>query len=89
MHGSQDSLILPGLSGLTTKSCMVSLDDVLVIGKTFAEHLAYLREVFKRLCDAGLRLKMTKCQFASSKVIYLGFAVSREGISSDPRRWQQ
>lgn len=72
------------LSGLIPKSCMVYIDDVLVIGKTFAEHLDHLREVFKRLRDAGLKLKLAKCQFASSKVVYLGFVVSREGISPDP-----
>ena len=74
------------LSGLTPKSCMVYIDDVLVIGKTFAEHLDHLREVFKCLCDAGLKLKLTKCQFGSSKVVYLGFVVSREGISPDPQK---
>ena len=56
------------LSGLTQKSCMVYIDDVLVIGKTIADHLDYLRQVFKCLCDAGLSLQLTKCQFASKVV---------------------
>ena len=37
------------LAGLTKKSCMVYIDDVLVIGRTFQEHLGNLREVFQRL----------------------------------------
>jgi len=36
---------------------MVYVDDVLVIGKTFKEHLDNLREVFQRSRLAGLRLK--------------------------------
>ena len=74
------------LSGLTKKSCMVYIDDVLVIGKTFAEYLANLKEVFMRLRAAGLRLKPSKCFFGTNKVVYLGFVVSREGISADPKK---
>ena len=72
------------LAGLTKKSCMVYIDDVLVIGRTFQEHLGNLREVFQRLRSAGLRLKLNKCLFAGSSVVYLGFVVSREGIAPDP-----
>ena len=72
------------LSGLTQKICMVYIDDVLVIGKNFTEHLDNLRKVFSRLGAAGLRLKPVKCTFGSSKVVYLGFVGSREGMSPDP-----
>ena len=74
------------MSGLTKKSCMVYIDDVLVIGQTFAEYLANLKEVFMRLQAAGLRLKSSKCFFRTNKVVYLGFVVSREGISADPEK---
>ena len=45
------------LVGLIPKSCMVYIDDVLVIGKVFEEHLANLWKVLERLRAAGLRLK--------------------------------
>jgi hypothetical protein len=45
------------LAGLARDSCMVYLDDILVIGKTFDSHLQNLRQVFVRLRGAGLRLK--------------------------------
>ena len=54
------------------------IDDVLVVGRTFEEHLENLRKVLERLRVAGLRLKPVKCIFAGSKVVYLGFVVSRE-----------
>ena len=74
------------LAGLSPDTCMVYIDDVIVTGKTFEEHLANLKEVLKRLRAAGLRLKLTKCFFAGSRVVYLGFVVSRDGISPDPQK---
>ncbi len=65
------------------KTCMVSVDDLLVIGTSFEEHLSNLREVFARLRQAGLRLKPQKCLFGSDEVVYLGYVVSRNGISPD------
>jgi hypothetical protein len=36
------------LRGLTYESCLVYLDDVIMIGRTFQEHLLNLQEVFQR-----------------------------------------
>ena len=36
------------------KSCVVYIDDVLVMGSTFEEHLANLWEVFSHFRAAGL-----------------------------------
>ena len=33
-----------------------------------------------------MRLKLNKCLFAGSRVVYLGFVVSREGIAPDPQK---
>ena len=64
------------LGGLAHNTCMVYLDDILVVGRTFEEHLQNLETVFQRLKSAGLRLKPEKCCFASRKVEYLGYIVS-------------
>ena len=61
------------LAGLVPKACMVYIDDVLVIGKSFGEHLDNLRQVFTRLHSAGLRLKP---KIGSDSVVYLGYVVS-------------
>ena len=71
------------LMGLSRSRCMVYLDDVMVIGRNFTEHLENLWEVFGRFRQANLKLKPEKCFLASSEVLYLGYVVSREGISAD------
>ena len=74
------------LSGMIPKKCMVYLDDILVIGRFFQEHLNNLREVMERLRCAGLQLKPKKCHFAQSQVVYLDFAVSNSGIAADTKK---
>lgn len=74
------------LAGIKWKNCLVYLDDIIVIGKTFREHLANLKEVFQRLREAGLRLKPNKCHFCSPQVEFLGHIVSRDGVHTDPRK---
>ncbi|XP_014673820.1 PREDICTED: uncharacterized protein LOC106814064 [Priapulus caudatus] len=43
------------------KECLVYLDDVVVFGATFDHAFDNLRHVFKRLQEAGLKLKPSKC----------------------------
>ena len=74
------------LAGLTRSCCLVYLDDVMVIGKNFLEHLDNLRNVFARFRIANLKLKPEKCCLAGSEVLYLGYVVSREGILADPAK---
>ena len=38
------------------ENCPVYMDDKIVRGKTFTEHLVNLREVFERLKVSGLKL---------------------------------
>ena len=76
------------LKGLVGESCMVYLDDILVIGKTFEQHMDNLKKVFGRIERAGLKLKPKKCHLIQPCVEYLGYVVSRKGISADPRKIQ-
>ena len=62
---------------------LVYLDDLLVYSKTFDEHLAHLDRLLQRIIDAGLKLKMDKCQFLRRQVYYLGHTISAEGVSCE------
>ena len=71
------------LAGLQWSSCLVYLDDIIILGKDFKSHLENLSLVLQRIKDAGLRLKTTKCAFFQDRVNYLGHVVSRDGVSVD------
>ena len=58
----------------------VYLDDILVTGKTEAQHLQNLELVLTRLEEAGMRLKQEKCAFLLDLVEYLGHNISTEGL---------
>ena len=74
------------LAGLARNVCVVYLDDILVMGATFAEHLVNLSRVLTRLREAGLRLKPTKCHLVQEQVEFLGHVVSATGVSADPEK---
>ena len=61
------------LAGLIRNICLDYLDDIIVTGKSFTEHIENLRKVLMRLREAGLRLKPKKCYFAMREVEYLGY----------------
>ena len=56
------------------------LDNVLITGITEEEHLTNLEEVSKRLSDAGLRLKLSKCQFMKPSLDCLGHHIDKDGF---------
>jgi hypothetical protein len=71
------------LRGLIYDSYLVYLDDVIVIGRMFQEHLLNLRRVFQRFREVRLKLNTEKCQLFQKEVRYLGHTVSFEGITTD------
>ena len=57
------------LSGLPGVLCLI--DDVLIFGKSQAEHDDQLNEVLKRIESAGVALNLNKCEFSKSEVNFL------------------
>ncbi|PIK33227.1 hypothetical protein BSL78_29961 [Apostichopus japonicus] len=72
------------LRGLTWKSCLVYMDDIIIFSNNFADHISHIRGVFQRLRCANLKLRLDKCQFAKAEIRYLGHVVSSQGILPDP-----
>ena len=72
------------LAGVQWSRCLVYLDDIIIIGRDFSEHLQNLGAVLQKLREAGLRLKPSKCALCRESVSYLGHVVSRDGVATDP-----
>ena len=62
----------------------VYLDDILVTGMDEGNHKKSLMEVLKRLNKAGVRVKLSKCQFGVTEIQYLGFKINQEGLHPLP-----
>ena len=68
------------------ETCLVYLDDIIVLGKSFDEHLDNLTRVLERLRNSNLKLSTTKCCLCQTDVTYLGYVVTRNGIEPDPKK---
>lgn len=62
------------------------LDDIVICTQTFEQHIEVLREVLKRLMNAGLTLNREKCHFCKSELRYLGYVVNSSGLLVDPEK---
>lgn len=65
---------------------MAYLDDVLIHSETFESHYEHIQNVFDRLKEHGLKLKLKKCSFLKETTSYLGFTISPDGVSPDPSK---
>jgi len=61
-------------------TCICYLDDILIYLKILDEHVKHIFEILEALARAGLQLKLEKCEFHVTKVNFLGFVVTLEGI---------
>ena len=71
------------LFDILDRFCTAYLDDVLVYSATREEHRNHVREVVRRLRDAGLQIDIDKSEFETSRTTYLGLIITPEGIQMD------
>ena len=76
------------LAGKIGKHVFAYLDDVLIAGVDFKEHVSLLRDVFNAFRQANLKLNLKKWVFAQTSVEYLGFLVNGNGIQPSPTKVQ-
>ena len=72
------------LAGLQWTTCVIYLDDVIVFGEDFDQHISRLEAVMERFRKAGLKLKPEKCQFFQREVKFLGYLLSQDGVKPHP-----
>lgn len=63
--------------------CACFFNDILIYSASGLEHLQHLRVVQSALHANSLKVKHSKCTFATSSVAYLGHIISAEGVALD------
>ena len=58
-----------------TKFAMVYLDDIIIFSRTPDEHLDHLLQVLKALDKHHLRVKLKKCEFFRTEMLFLGHRI--------------
>ena len=57
--------------------------SIIIFSKSPEEHIVRLWKVFKKLDEARLHLKCSKCEFFKDRLEYLGHMVSSQGIETN------
>ena len=73
-------------AGLLYEIALVYLDNVIVFGRNFEEHLKRLELVFQRLSENGVKIKGSNCNFFQKRVSFLGHIISESGVEVDPEK---
>jgi hypothetical protein len=65
---------------------VVYLDDLLIHSQSLKDHYTHLTRVLARLREQKLYAKLSKCDFLTSELCYLGHVVGRDGLKVDPAK---
>ena len=63
---------------------VIYMDDLLIFSPNKTTHIQRTPQVLQWMKELDLRLKLEKCQFASSEVEYLGMIVKPGQLTMDP-----
>ncbi len=66
--------------------CHCYLDDIVVMGKTFEEHINNVERVVEKLGEANLTIRTDKSKFCHESLDFLGHVVTKEGIRPQPQK---
>ena len=64
---------------------VVYLDNILVFSKNEKDHKNHVQLVLEKVHSARLYAKLEKCLFHQPQVEFLGYIISGEGLSMDPK----
>ncbi len=73
-------------SGLLGYPVFAFLDDIIVVSPDVESHFKKLEEFFLWLQEAGLTLKLSKCNFLKKQINFLGHKLDSEGVQRERER---
>ena len=62
------------------------MDDILIYSQNAEEHEKHVKQVFRRLREAGLQGDLKKSEFSVTRTKFLGLIVTTKGIEMDPEK---
>lgn len=71
--------------GLQWEILLVYLDDIIVMGQNFEDHMRHLDTVFGKLFSHKLKMKPSKCELFQPEVLFLGHIVGQNGLRPNPK----
>ncbi|GFU62527.1 retrovirus-related Pol polyprotein from transposon 17.6 [Trichonephila clavipes] len=84
--GTFERLMESLLGGLSYEACLVYLDDIIIVGRSFEEHLKNIRRVLQKLKEANLKLSPSKRHLFRCEVTYLKHIILAKGVRTDPNK---
>ena len=73
-------------SCIASGKCFQYVDDIGSATNSQGEMIANLREIFKCIEKAGLRLSMKKCEFGVPKITFLGNTITSQGMAPNKKK---
>ena len=70
------------------KFILAYLDDILIFSESIEEHWEHLCTALERLRKARLYGIIHKCDFLKTRVDYLGYEVSEQGVHASPEKFK-
>uniref|UniRef100_A0A183C855 RNA-directed DNA polymerase n=1 Tax=Globodera pallida TaxID=36090 RepID=A0A183C855_GLOPA len=62
------------------------LDDIIIVSPSVDEHVVHIEQLFARLMNWGLKVRIDKCSFFQNEIKYLGVIIDRHGRKPDPSK---
>jgi len=68
---------------------IVFIDNILIFMEDEEHHDEIVEEVFKRLKENDIFLKLEKCEFKKKEIEFLGMIIGEKGVKLDTTKWKQ
>jgi len=65
---------------------IVYLDEIIIFSETLDEHVRHVKKVLDTMQRENLYVKMSKCEFGKTALVYLGHIVGGRQLKIDPSK---
>ena len=74
------------LKDLLDITYIIYIDNIIIFSSNRVDYIRHIREVLARLREYSLYIKLSKCEFNTIELAFLGYQISTTDISIDSQR---